>query len=142
MQQGIGISYSDIYLKKERMLIVMSKINIKRGQLIWVDFKERSGSCQSGKRPAVVIQNNVGNRFSTTTTVIPITTKDKNNLPVHTKLKRSYDIANKGDVIMAEQLTVIDKSQILKIGDVLDNADIKAIEKTMLIQLSLDVNIA
>ena len=43
---------------------------------------------------------------------------------------------------MAEQLTVIDKSQILKIGDILDNADIKAIEKAMLIQLSLDVNIA
>ena len=120
----------------------MSKINIKRGQLIWVDFQERSGSCQSGKRPAVVIQNNVGNRFSTTTTVIPITTKDKNNLPVHTKLTKSYDIANKGDVIMAEQLTVIDKSQILKIGDVLDIMDIKAIEKAMLIQLSLDVNIA
>ena len=36
---------------------------IKMGQLVWVDFKERSGSCQSGKRPAVVIQNNVGNRF-------------------------------------------------------------------------------
>ena len=142
MELAIDISCSDIYPKKERMLIVMSKINIKRGQLIWVDFKERSGSCQNGKRPAVVIQNNVGNRFSTTTTVIPITTKDKNNLPVHTKLTKSYDIANKGDVIMAEQLTVIDKSQILKIGDVLDITDIKAIEKAMLIQLSLDVNIA
>ena len=142
MELAIDISCSDIYPKKERMLIVMSKINIKRGQLIWVDFKERSGSCQSGKRPAVVIQNNVGNRFSTTTIVIPITTKDKNNLPVHTKLTKSYDIANKGDVIMAEQLTVIDKSQILKIGDVLDITDIKAIEKAMLIQLSLDVNIA
>ena len=43
---------------------------------------------------------------------------------------------------MAEQLTVIDKSQILKIGDVLDITDIKAIEKAMLIQLSLYVNIA
>ena len=74
--------------------------------------------------------------------MIPITTKDKNNLPVHTKLTKSYDIANEGDVIMAEQLTVIDKSQILKIGDVLDITDIKAIEKAMLIQLSLDVNIA
>ena len=48
-------------------------MSIRRGQLIWVDFIGGVGSCQRGRRPAVVIQNDVGNRFSTTTTVIPIT---------------------------------------------------------------------
>ena len=119
----------------------MSKMNIKRGQLIMVDFGERIGGCQGGKRPAVVMQNNVGNRFAITTTVIPITTNIENGLPVHTKLVRNYDLANKGDVIMSEQLTVVDKSQILTIGDMLESDDIKVIEQAIFMQLSLDVNI-
>ena len=81
---------------------------IKRGQLVWIDFKERDGSCQSGKRPAVIMQNDVGNRFSMIT-VIPITSKNKRDLPVNIKLSKDYDIAYKGNILMAKQLTVIDK---------------------------------
>ena len=112
-----------------------------RGQLFWVDFKERDGSCQSGKRPAVIIQNDIGNRFSTTTMVIPITSKNKKDLPVHIKLTKDYDIAYKGNILMAEQLTVIDKSQILAIGDILDEIELKALDKAMTIQLDLSNNI-
>ena len=113
---------------------------IKMGQLVWVDFKERSGSCQSGKRPAVIIQNNIGNRFSTTTMVIPITSKNKRDLPVHIKLSKDYDIAYKGNILMAEQLTVIDKSQILGIGDILDEIELKVLDKAMIIQLDIYSN--
>jgi mRNA interferase MazF len=117
-------------------------MNIKRGQLIWVDFKEGNGSCQGGKRPAVVVQNNTGNRFSTTTMVIPITSRAKNKLPVHSKLIRDYDIAYKGNIIMVEQLTVIDKSQIIFTGDMLDKEDLRAMERAICIQLNLRTNIA
>ena len=109
--------------------------------LVWVDFKERDGSCQSGKRPAVIIQNDIGNRFSMTTMVIPITSKNKRDLPVHIKLSKDYDIAYKGNILMAEQLTVIDKSQILAIGDILDEIELKALDKAMTIQLDLSNNI-
>ena len=119
----------------------MQSLYIKRGQLVWVDFKERDGSCQSGKRPAVIIQNDIGNRFSTTTTVIPITSKNKRDLPVHIKLTKDYDIAYKGNILMAEQLTVIDKSQILAIGDILDEVELKELDKAMTIQLDLSNNI-
>lgn len=115
---------------------------IRRGQLIWVDFKGSSGCCQKGKRPAVVVQNNTGNKFSTTTTVVPITSREKTNLPVHTKLTKDYDIAHEGNIIMAEQITVIDKSQILSVGKILDDVDMKFLDRAMFIQLSLVGNIA
>lgn len=115
---------------------------IKRGQLIWYNFQQSNGSCQNGKRPAVVVQNNTGNRFSTTTMIIPITSREKNELPVHTKLSRDYDIAYKGNTIMAEQLTVIDKSQIILTGEMLDEQDLRAVDKIISRQLNLHMKSA
>lgn len=115
---------------------------IKRGQLIWYDLQQYNGSCQGGKRPAVIVQNNTGNRFSPTTMVIPITSREKNKLPVHTRLSRDYDIAYKGNIIMAEQLTVIDKSQIIFTGEMLDEQDLRAIDKIISIQLNLNMRSA
>jgi len=115
---------------------------IKRGQLVWYNFQQNNGSCQSGQRPAVIVQNNTGNRFSTTTMVLPITSREKNKLPVHTKLSRDYDIAYKGNIIMAEQLTVIDKSQIIFTGDILDEQDLRALDRIISIQLNLSMKSA
>lgn len=115
---------------------------IKRGQLIWCDFKEGYGCCQGGKRPAVVVQNNTGNKFSTTTMVIPLTSKDKTKLPIHTKLTKDYDVAYKGNIMMAEQLTVIDKSQIIDVGDMLNEEDLKGLDRIIMKQLGLKVKIA
>ena len=112
-------------------------INIRRGSLIMCNLGKREGSCQSGIRPAIVVQNDTGNRFSTTTMIIPITSKEKNKLPVHTYLKHDYKLAKKGDTLMAEQLTVIDKSQILEVGDTVNLEDLKELDKCVLIQLSL-----
>lgn len=110
---------------------------LRRGQLVMVNFDERPGSCQRGIRPAVVIQNNMGNRHSTTTSVIPITSKSKKDLPVHITLNNNYDLAMKGNIIMAEQLTVVDKSQIIDYGESLKIEDIRGVEQAMLIQFSL-----
>ncbi|MEG1254376.1 type II toxin-antitoxin system PemK/MazF family toxin [Clostridium sp.] len=114
----------------------------KRGELVWVDFGDRNGSCQRGKRPAVVVQNDTGNRFSTTTMVLPITSIKKNKLPVHCFLSKDYDVAALGNVVMAEQLTVIDKSQIVFVGDMLSEEDLRRVNRIISIQLSLSVNIA
>lgn len=84
--------------------------------------------------------NNTDNRVSTTM-IIPITSKKKRDLPVHIKLSKDYDIAYKGNILMAEQLTVIDKSQILAIGDILDEIELKALDKAMTIQLDLNNSI-
>lgn len=112
---------------------------IKRGNLVMVNFGEtREGSCQRGVRPAIVVQNNAGNKYSTTTLVIPITSRRKNKLPVHYELKENYDIAYSGSIAMAEQLSVISKEQILRVGKSLSSEDIRGIDNILSVQLNLD----
>ena len=50
-------------------------MNIKRGDLLLVDFNPVKGSEQGKIRPAVVVQNNIGNKYSSTTIIVPITSK-------------------------------------------------------------------
>lgn len=89
------------------------KNNIKIGDVYWVKF-EGSGSEQSGYRPAVVIQNDIGNKFSPTIKVVPLTTKlCKKNLPTHVFVKKEYGLA-KDSMALCEQETVCDKE---KVGD-------------------------
>lgn len=52
----------------------MSAINIKRGDIYWVDWSPSRGSEQSGLRPALIIQNDIGNKYSPNTIVASITT--------------------------------------------------------------------
>lgn len=111
---------------------------IKRGSLVMVNFDlYGNGSCQRGVRPAIVVQNNVGNKHSTTTVVIPLTSKKKNKLPVHYELKTDYDIAYSGSIAMAEQLSVISKEQILRVEKLLSIEDIRGIDNILSIQLNL-----
>ncbi|VYU57051.1 mRNA interferase MazF [Clostridium tertium] len=112
---------------------------IKRGNLVMVNFGvSREGSCQRGIRPAIVVQNNAGNKHSTTTLVIPLTSKRKNKLPVHYELREDYDIALSGNIAMAEQLSVISKEQILRVGKPLSAEDIRGIDNILSVQLNLD----
>ena len=62
-------------------------LEIKRGQIYLADLNPVMGSEQGGIRPVVVIQNNVGNRFSPTIIVAAITGRMKKNIPTHAKIK-------------------------------------------------------
>ena len=71
-----------------------------------------TGSEQRGVRPAIVVQNNIGNNYSPTVQVIPLTTQTKNNLPTHVCID-SKDCGLRFDsVALCEQLTICDKSRI------------------------------
>ena len=85
--------------------------SVFRGEVWFVDFGEEGvGSEQKGKRPAVVIQNNVGNKHSPTIIVAMITAQEKaNHLPTHMSVKLV-----KPSVIMCEQIRTIDKGRLLK----------------------------
>ncbi len=48
---------------------------VRRGEIYWVDFSPSRGSEQAGRRPALVVQNDVGNRFSPTTIVAAMTSR-------------------------------------------------------------------
>ena len=86
---------------------------IRRGSILNVALGERVGSVQSGIRPVVVVQNNLGNKYSTTVIGIPLTTKRTNKeLPTH-KILRNYSELSDNSKALAEQIVTFDKTQII-----------------------------
>lgn len=109
----------------------MLKKDIKRGDIFFADLGENNiGSEQSGKRPVVVIQNNVGNKFSPTVIVAVLTSRlTKKDMPTHMKLSSSkYNLA-KDSIILLEQQKTIDKNRLFKYIDSIKTEDILELDR-------------
>lgn len=90
---------------------------MNRGEIYYADLSPVIGSEQGGYRPIVVLQNNKGNKYSTTVIVAPISSKiTKNTLPTHVIIET--DFLEKKSVVLLEQIRTIDKKRIdEKIGE-------------------------
>lgn len=90
---------------------------MNRGEIYYADLSPVIGSEQGGYRPIVILQNNKGNKYSTTVIVAPISSKiTKNTLPTHVIIET--DFLEKKSVILLEQIRTIDKKRIdEKIGE-------------------------
>lgn len=95
-------------------------MSIKRGDMYYADLSPVIGSEQGGVRPVLIIQNDVGNRYSPTVIAAAITSQTtKNRLPTHININSSEYGLVKDSVILAEQIRTIDKSRLKeKIGQV------------------------
>ena len=90
---------------------------IKRGQIYLADLNPVMGSEQGGVRPVVVIQNNVGNRFSPTIIVAAITCRIKKSIPTHAPLRSTGLL--KDSIALLEQIRTIDKCRLIEyVGEV------------------------
>ncbi len=102
---------------------------IKRGDIFYADLSPVIGSEQGGVRPVVVVQNDIGNKYSPTTIVAAITSQlNKAKLPTHVNVRAKDVPLPKNSVILLEQLRTIDKKRLReKIGkfdkDVMDEVD-------------------
>lgn len=107
----------------------------KRGELYYADLSPVVGSEQGGVRPVLIIQNNVGNKYSPTVIVAAITSQiNKAKLPTHIELNTSYGLV-KNSVVLLEQLRTLDKRRLKdKIG-VVDSIKMKRIDSALLISL-------
>ena len=97
---------------------------IKRGDMFYADLSPVIGSEQGGIRPVLIIQNDVGNKYSPTVIAAAITSQmNKNRLPTHIEID-SEEFGLKSDyVVLAEQIRTIDKSRLKeKIGHIDDEA--------------------
>lgn len=79
------------------------------------NLPKAGGSIQHGYRPVVIVQNNIGNKFSPTTIVVPITTKKKNKnyMPTHIKVNRLKELS-KDSVVLCEQILTINQKDLDK----------------------------
>lgn len=111
---------------------------VRRHDILMVDFGENKGSVQNGKRPAVVIQNDRGNKNSTTTIVVPITKTINNKMPTHCTLyKEEYTCLKYDSTILAEQVLTISEEQILDNMGSLNEKDIIKLNKILAISIDL-----
>ena len=113
-------------------------INIKRGEIYLVNLGNQKGSIQSGKRPVIVISNNMNNKYSPTVNVLPITSKTKNNIPVHVSIGIESGLTEKSTVLV-EQNIPINKTQIIKYVGKCNKYKMYEIEKALLIQNGIDL---
>ena len=113
-------------------------MKIKRGDLFYADLSPVVGSEQGGVRPVIVVQNDVGNKYSPTIIVAPVTSQlNKAKLPTHVKLKGNEYGLPKNSVALMEQIRTIDKRRLReKIGSFNRDVMIKINEA---IEISLDL---
>lgn len=97
-------------------------MEVKRGDIYYADLSPIVGSEQGGVRPVLVLQNDVGNRYSPTVIVSAITSRmNKANLPTHISLESSAGLS-RDSVALLEQIRTIDKQRLKeKIGHIDDD---------------------
>lgn len=99
--------------------------------VIFGEFPDNDGSIQSGYRPGIVIQNNIGNKYSPTLIALPLTSKIKNlDQATHMLIKCDDENGLKvNSMLLAEQIATIDKKKTKKIGSISDRRLQKSIFK-------------
>jgi mRNA interferase MazF len=110
---------------------------MKRGEIYYADLTPTVGSEQGGVRPVVIIQNDVGNKYSPTTIIAVVTTRTtKHKIPTHYWLDKSCGLP-KDSMIMLEQLRTIDKSRLTSYVGKVNRKDQEQINKCLNISLGL-----
>lgn len=88
-------------------------MNVKRGDIYYADLSPVIGSEQGGLRPVLIVQNDVGNRYSPTVIAAAITSKmGKTKLPTHIDILGNQAGLAKDSVILLEQIRTIDKKRL------------------------------
>lgn len=90
-------------------------MKVEMFDIVQVDLGESFGSEQGGKRPAVIVQNNIGNKYSPTVLIVPMTREIKKvNMPTHNVMyKTKFNGLDADSMLLGEQTTAIDKRRIL-----------------------------
>lgn len=99
-------------------------MNVHKGDIYYADLSPVVGSEQGGVRPVLIVQNDVGNRFSPTVIAAAITSqRDKTNLPTHIALHAERTGLQKDSIVLLEQVRTIDKHRLKeKMGKLDDDA--------------------
>ena len=114
----------------------MTMMIVKRGDIFYADLSPVIGSEQGGIRPVIIIQNDIGNKYSPTVIVAAITSQiNKAKLPTHVEISSEEYGLNKDSVVLLEQVRTLDKKRLKeKIGHMTDN-DMENVDKALLISI-------
>lgn len=113
-------------------------MTIKRGDIYYADLSPVVGSEQGGIRPVLIVQNDVGNKFSPTVIAAAITSRQsKANLPTHIPLNADSSGLSKDSVVLLEQVRTIDKRRLKEKMGSIDESSMNDINNAISISFGL-----
>ena len=112
-------------------------MTIKRGDVFFADLDPVVGSEQGCIRPVLVVQNNIGNRYSPTLVVLPLSTAKKNHMPTHINICGSKSLP-KDSIVLAEQIRTIDRYRLREYVGSIDKEIMDKINRAMKISIGVD----
>lgn len=115
-------------------------MSVKRGDIYYADLSPVVGSEQGGIRPVLIIQNDIGNKFSPTVIAAAITSQsDKARLPTHIKVDTGESGLSKDSIVLLEQVRTLDKTRLKEKMGSLDTESMSKIDRALGVSFGLDI---
>lgn len=128
-----------IYVEKRKEKV--KEMNIRRGDIYYADLSPVIGSEQGGLRPVLIVQNDVGNRYSPTVIAAAITSRmSKTKLPTHIDVPGEDAGLAKDSIILLEQIRTIDKKRLKEKMGHLDEATMSSVNNAIEVSFGLAGN--
>lgn len=116
-------------------------MTIKRGDIYYADLSPVVGSEQGGVRPVLIVQNDVGNKYSPTVIAAAITSqKEKTKLPTHIPLHSQSCGLSRDSVVLLEQIRTIDKRRLKERMGKLEGGDMTKVNQALSVSFGLGSN--
>ena len=113
---------------------------MQKGEIYSLDFGIPGDSMQGGVRPALVIQNDIGNRTSSTTIVAAITSKHKRSYPFHVEISADESGLPEDTTILLEQIQTVPQNRLVnKLGGI-DKHKMVEVDRALIISLGIPLN--
>ncbi|MBQ9859306.1 MAG: type II toxin-antitoxin system PemK/MazF family toxin [Clostridia bacterium] len=117
-------------------------MTVHRGDIYYADLSPVVGSEQGGIRPVLIVQNDVGNRFSPTVIAAAITSqKDKAKLPTHIQLQAVGSGLAKDSIVLLEQIRTLDKRRLKERMGRLDDVSMNRVDRALQVSFGLGADI-
>ena len=112
---------------------------VKRGDIYYADLSPVVGSEQGGVRPVLIIQNDIGNRYSPTVIATAITSQiNKAKMPTHIEIDAGGFGLSKDSVVLLEQIRTLDKQRLREKMGNLPETDMSRINDALSVSIGLD----
>jgi mRNA interferase MazF len=115
-------------------------MTIRRGDIYYADLSPVVGSEQGGVRPVLIVQNDVGNKYSPTVIAAAITSRvGKAKLPTHIDIYADQVGLQKDSVILLEQVRTLDKKRLREKMGILDETDMNRVDRALSVSLGIGI---
>lgn len=114
-------------------------MTVHRGEIYYADLSPVVGSEQGGLRPVLIVQNDVGNKYSPTVIAAAITSRqDKAKLPTHIEVGGGHCGLAKDSIVLLEQIRTLDKKRLKERMGELDKGSMNAVDSALSISFGLE----